>query len=360
MMTDRSKTVLSIRDLSNQRNGIYGIAIVLICIFHLNNVLSEGVQIVSFISRTASFFFDMFNIGVDIFLFMSGFGLFYSMRKDTHAVSFYTKRLLRIIPAYWTGLILFYTVTYICTSAVDVKTLIMKLFMIDFYVSGDQFLWYPVFIIVLYALFPLYFKHADTLNKKRIVFAAVLILCIASHFLPGMEHSRFDMAKDRIPVFILGTIIAQKGFEDQKSVLVRGLTPKHILAAGIMILVFLDVLILYIENYYLKPYDFLYLIYLPLSCLLLIVFTLILKAGRIRTVKTVIGKAGGLSYEIYIGHESLLAVMKQYMSIENKAVFVLVFLIFTLIVTVMLAGITKIVKNRKNLLAKQKKADKLY
>ena len=359
-MVERSKTVLSIKDLSNQRNGIYGIAIIMICIFHLNNTLSEGVQIVSFVSRTASFFFDMFNIGVDIFLFLSGFGLYYSMRKNPDSVSFYTKRLLRIIPAYWTGLVLFYAASFIFTSSVDIKTLLMKMFMIDFYTSGDQFLWYPAFITVLYALFPVYFKLADTLNKKRIVFIAFLILCITSHFIPGMEHSRFDMAKDRIPVFILGTITAQKGFEDQKSVLVRGLTPKHILASGIMILICLDVLILYIENYYLKPYDFLYLIYLPLSCLLLIIITLMLKAGRIRQVKIILGKAGELSFEIYIGHESVLAVMKQHMSIGNKAVFVLVFLIFTLIVTIILAGITKIVKNKKNLLAKQKKADKLY
>ena len=357
-MADKGKTVLTVNDLSNQRNGIYGIAIVMICIFHLNNTLSEGVQIVSFVSRTASFFFDMFNIGVDMFLFLSGFGLYYSMRKNPDPVSFYNKRLLRIIPAYWTGLALFYAASFLFTSSVDIKALLMKMFMIDFYVSGDQFLWYPAFITVLYTMFPVYFRLADTLNKKRIVFIAVLILCITSHFIPGMEHSRFDMAKDRIPVFILGTITAQKGFEDQKSVLVRGLTKKHILASGIMILVCLDVLILYIENYYLKPYDFLYLIYLPLSCLLLIIFTLILNAGRIRP--SILGKVGGLSFEIYIGHESVLAVMKQYTNFGNKAVFVLVFLIFTVTVTIILAGITKFVKNKKNLLAKQKKADKLY
>lgn len=359
-MIDHGKTAITINDLSNHRNGIYGIAIILICIFHLNNTLSEGVQIVSFLSRTTSFFFDMFNIGVDIFLFLSGFGLYYSMRKNPDPASFYTKRLLRIIPAYWTGLVLFYATSFILTSSVDVRSLLMKMFMIEFYITGDQFLWYPAFIMVLYALFPVYFKLADTLNKKRIVFTIVLILCITSHFLPGMEHGRFDMAKDRIPVFILGTITAQKGFEDQKSFLVRGLTKKHILAVCIMILVCLDVLILYIENYYLKPYDFLYLIYLPLSCLLLVVFTLMLKTGRIRIVNSVLCKAGELSFEIYIGHGLVLMVMKQFTNFGNKAVFVLVFLIFTLIVTVMLAGITKIVKNRKNLLAKQKKADKLY
>lgn len=40
--------------------------------------------------------------GVDVFLFLSGFGLMTGMMKNNHDIlTFYKKRMLRILPAYW-------------------------------------------------------------------------------------------------------------------------------------------------------------------------------------------------------------------------------------------------------------------
>ncbi|MFV0538204.1 MAG: acyltransferase family protein [Dysgonomonas sp.] len=85
--------------LSKYRSQLMGIAILWIMLFHSN--------------LDVSFFtiFDLIksigNAGVDIFMFVSGFGIYYSLIKGVSLKTFYKNRLWRILPYYLPIVIIF-------------------------------------------------------------------------------------------------------------------------------------------------------------------------------------------------------------------------------------------------------------
>ena len=80
--------------VSRFRSEIMGVAIILVVICH-SDAFSWG-KIQLYINE----FMKVFAIGVDIFLFVSGIGLYFSMKKNSDVFCFYKKRFLRIIPEF--------------------------------------------------------------------------------------------------------------------------------------------------------------------------------------------------------------------------------------------------------------------
>ena len=78
---------ISIKDISTFRSELMGWSILWIMMLHFT---FNQIKPLGFIAQYGF-------AGVDIFLFVSGFGLFYSLNKDHNLVSFYRKRLLRIL-----------------------------------------------------------------------------------------------------------------------------------------------------------------------------------------------------------------------------------------------------------------------
>lgn len=79
--------------LSKYKGELYGFSILWIMIFHGLNFKNTGLpKIFKFISG----FLKHGNCGVEVFLFLSGVYLYYSMRKDDNVLSFYKKRVLRV------------------------------------------------------------------------------------------------------------------------------------------------------------------------------------------------------------------------------------------------------------------------
>lgn len=83
-MTKETELTSEITDrISLSRNYIMGIAMVMVILFHCK-----------------VFPFNWFGYwGVDIFLFLSGFGIYFSLSKSEKLLNFYLKRLVRIMPA---------------------------------------------------------------------------------------------------------------------------------------------------------------------------------------------------------------------------------------------------------------------
>ena len=75
--------------LSRYRGVLMGIAIIMIVLFHVA------------LPRSSAFFGlkRMGNMGVDIFFFLSGIGLWFAWTKRPELLHFYRRRLLRILPA---------------------------------------------------------------------------------------------------------------------------------------------------------------------------------------------------------------------------------------------------------------------
>ena len=81
---------VSIELISKYRTELMGIAMLLVVLFH------------GYVPQTSWFYGlkRMGNVGVDIFLFLSGIGLWFSWRSTPNLKHFYKQRFLRVYPTW--------------------------------------------------------------------------------------------------------------------------------------------------------------------------------------------------------------------------------------------------------------------
>lgn len=82
---------LTYKSLSKYRGFLMGFAILWVMYFHIP--LKFATEIGWFTHRIGFY-------GVDIFLFLSGLGVYFSLMKRPNVLRFYKARLVRILPAY--------------------------------------------------------------------------------------------------------------------------------------------------------------------------------------------------------------------------------------------------------------------
>lgn len=78
------------QDISICRSALMGIAILWVVFYHFGFHI-PGIK---HLMRYG-------YAGVDIFMFLSGFGLYYSLNRNGNLWSYYKKRLIRIFPSYF-------------------------------------------------------------------------------------------------------------------------------------------------------------------------------------------------------------------------------------------------------------------
>ena len=209
-----SKVPLSI--LSTYRTELFGLSILWIMMYH--SYLCE-------ISPPVLFrWIALGSTGVEIFLFLSGIGLYYSYHKEQNPVSFYKRRLLRIyIPVllictpYW-------IYQYITTDH-SVITLIRKYLLVEFWFSGYQQVWFVSLIALGYLVYPFLYRYLFGIEGQRdlVIWAKALWLAALTMLvLAGIEHiipdyyAATEIALTRIPVFILGCAMGKTVYDKKE------------------------------------------------------------------------------------------------------------------------------------------------
>lgn len=192
--------------LSSYRGAIMGVAIIWVMLFHLGDI---DVSIVSVI-------FGVGSGGVDIFLFLSGFGLYFSMsKKDVSLSQYYKKRFCRVMPEFWLYLLVLFFIQMdfgfrsVCTLLFDATT-------IGYWIPGNpDKLWYVSCIVVFYAIFPLYFRLFKKYGLKVSIcfIAGGLLLTIAYALIMVFGFNNVNrggllvLSISRIPIFFIGAVV---------------------------------------------------------------------------------------------------------------------------------------------------------
>lgn len=190
------KIQICIKDISTYRSELMGWSILWIMMLHFT---FNQIKPLGFIAQYGF-------AGVDIFLFVSGFGLFYSLNKDNNLARYYWKRILRIFPTYY----IIGAITNLLLTHDDILTFFFRYSTIGFWIGREYAEWFIPSIILLYFLAP-YTKRI--IDKNWHMFTCVIILClyIASYYLADKEsfldRSHYFILY-RIPVFIYGMICA--------------------------------------------------------------------------------------------------------------------------------------------------------
>ena len=120
------------------------------------------------------------GVGVDLFLFMSGFGLTVGMlKKQMPTLEFYQRRLVKVFIPFWIVLIILFTCDYFFKDIHYSIVYILQSFL-GWFPRASAFedvnspFWYISWMLMFYALFPLLFM------RKRPWLTAILLAVIAN------------------------------------------------------------------------------------------------------------------------------------------------------------------------------------
>lgn len=285
--------------LSKYRGAIMGVAILWIMLYHIP--AKGGIPVITQILEVG-------YGGVDIFLFLSGFGLYFSLsNKETSLSLYYKKRFFRILPEFWIFLIFDYIVTMNFSFRSFVE-LLYKSTTIGYWIPGTPYeLWYVSCILLFYSLFPFYFrifkKKGILVPLAAIILGFILIVSYAIIMVVEFENKNVGglviLTISRIPVFFIGTIF---GYLVKDNIYIAQLNRVKAIA---VILFALAVLSLFIFINYFEAYLWTcslywlpYIVIAPILCIMLAL--LFDKMPNI--VNNVFSNIGLISFELYIMH----------------------------------------------------------
>lgn len=187
--------------VSKIRTDLMGIAILWIMLFHTSGLFMFPKMISVF--QSTGFY------GVDIFFFVSAYGLYFSMNRPQTLREWYAKRLKRILPTFFVVATIFG---------------IFKEWTIGEFINEELFIgflcpwlnnkveyWYIPSALLFYLLFPLLYNNLKIL-KKYIIFIYILsgvLFFISNQIIsPIQKYPYIVWFIARIPVFISGLIYA--------------------------------------------------------------------------------------------------------------------------------------------------------
>lgn len=213
--------------ISEYRTALMGVATVLVLLIHGNEFLWP--KQLGFALKLVS----EGSVGVDVFLFLSGIGLFFSMNKDTSILKFYKRRFERIIPIYLLIAVPLYAILVFVLNSGSFFDYIFQISSFTYwYPNNNSFgeVWYVSFIIPLYLVYPLIYLSTQ---KNRKLFIVLIIFSFAVKVLliycNPVYYEQIELAVSRLPIFIIGCycglfVYNKKELTAKKSIIITAIS----------------------------------------------------------------------------------------------------------------------------------------
>ena len=149
------------------------------------------------------------NVGVDIFLFLSGVGLWFSWVKTPDVLRFYRRRLLRIVPTWIVVATAFYLPDYLgaCRFSHSIVDLIGDITINwDFWLHDELTFWYVPAIMALYLVAPWYMRLVQSRPVYRWLPLLMVIWCVMVQWVLPIHHAvgHIEIFWSRVPIFFIG------------------------------------------------------------------------------------------------------------------------------------------------------------
>lgn len=200
------KTRIEFSDISRYRGELMGLAMLFVMLFHVAMPKS----------------YDMYglvrcgNVGVDMFLLLSGIGLWYAWSKRPRLIDFYWRRYIRIYPAWLLMACLFYIPNFMETQgsgySPNMGHLIANIaFNWSFWRIDDLTFWFIPAIMMLYTFAPAYMWLIERHPEYRWMPILFMLLAVMVQYYPPVHHSvgHLEIFFSRIPIFLIGINMGQ-------------------------------------------------------------------------------------------------------------------------------------------------------
>ncbi len=282
--------------ISKYRSEIFGITISWIVILH--GVIMDKVTF----SPNLEWLYIILkhgNVGVDIFLFLSGIGLYYSFSKDNDVGRYMKKRMSRVLIPYLIigGIYFLYKDVELNNS---VTKFLADISLISFLFKGNKIVWYIFAIMLCYIIFPYVYRliYDEKGNYKKsssanLVFAIILVILMTFVIYLSYRNSydHIEAAITRIPVFMCGCACAGLIKQNKKISYIWPVLAFLVVATSYSIFKRYLITGIY-QRYY-------YCLY---GVSLTVLFALVLSVIKWKPIHTVFSWLGNISLELYLCH----------------------------------------------------------
>lgn len=191
---------IRLSDISRYRSELMGAAMLFVLAFHV------GLPKTDFMHPLVR----CGNIGVDIFLFLSGIGLWYSWSKCPSLWHFFKRRYLRVYPVWLIVACLFYIPDYmqhaskLSPGVIDLIANILVGW--SFWRMDDLTFWFVPTIMMLYTFAPAYMALIRRCDAYRWLPVVFIVWAVMVYYYPPLRHSvgHIEIFWSRVPIFLIG------------------------------------------------------------------------------------------------------------------------------------------------------------
>lgn len=285
---------------SRHRMFLYGAATIWIVMSHLLTDIPHR-----FLLGIPAWIQEHGMCGVEIFLLLSGFGLYNALTRNPDVLRFWKRRLTRVfLPAFIVA------VVYCAVNYVPLEDMIYSVTVLPYFFTNRSF-WYVAFILVMYAVYPAIYHL-----QKRSSAAAWVVCGLISALVMGAVMATnceiyLQRALTRVPVFMLGCLVAPYVYDNRKlpvwSIAVFAAAFAAMEAARLVISP---------ESYALRAITF-----IPLAITAMMIFTYLAdtaaNCGRTKLIYRCAGFVGNISLEMYLIFERMQAMLLRVGGYEN-------------------------------------------
>lgn len=186
-------------NISRYRGELMGMAMLFVVLFHVGLPREDAFYGLRRIG----------NIGVDMFLFLSGVGLWFSWTKGKQAGRFLLRRLVRIYPAWLVAACAFYIPDFIhhgghSTSLIDLIGDITINW--DFWLHDELTFWYIPATMMLYLFTPAYLSLIIRHPIYRWLPIVMIMWCILVQYVTPIHQAvgHLEIFWSRVPIYFIG------------------------------------------------------------------------------------------------------------------------------------------------------------
>ncbi|MBQ2971353.1 MAG: acyltransferase [Ruminococcus sp.] len=217
-MSKLENKTLNLVDISRYKAEIYGISILWIMLFHAHPMFGIDYTLGTNFLKPLDTLIGLGNIGVEIFLFCSGIFLYFSYHRNSDAFEFMRKRIARL---FWPVAIIS-SLYWVYTCIVQKDSLLLfvsKFTLLDFWISGDQQIWFVSAIFLFYVIYPYIYgflfkaKFSNVHVRLIIMLLVVALVTLSIMYIYPDYYAKVEIAITRLPVFLLGAYFGKFVFE---------------------------------------------------------------------------------------------------------------------------------------------------
>ena len=188
---------IELANISRFRGELMGAAMLFIILFHVA------------LPREDAFFGlrRMGNVGVDMFLFLSGIGLWFSWMKNPSAKHFFIRRYLRIYPTWLIIACLFYIPSFQGGSTWNWIYLFGEITINwGFWLHDELNFWYIPATMMLYLFAPAYMELIRRHPIYRWLPVVMIMWCILVQYVTPIHQAvgHLEIFWSRVPIFFIG------------------------------------------------------------------------------------------------------------------------------------------------------------